>query len=239
MNEDRLLGGRVVLRQTERGLRAGLDAVMLAAAVPARPGERVLEAGTGAGQAMLCLMARVPGLTGIAVERDAELAALARENATANSATVEVITGDITDPALRARLPRCHHAFANPPYWPNGTAPPDRLRAGATHADSVPLSAWVAFCAAPLVHRGSVTLVLPAARVAEGMAALRGAGCGAVTLLPLWPRAGEPAKRVILQARRGAKGPDRVLPGLVLHEGAGWSAEAERVLRDGAALGAA
>jgi tRNA1(Val) A37 N6-methylase TrmN6 len=60
-----------------------------------------------------------------------------------------------------------------------------------------------------------------------------------VTLLPLWPRAGEPAKRVILQARRGAKGPDRVLPGLVLHEGAGWSAEAERVLRDGAALGAA
>lgn len=236
MSEDRLLGGRVVLRQAERGLRAGLDAVMLAAAVPAKPGERVLEAGSGAGQAMLCLMARVPGLAGVAVERDEELAALARENAAANGAAVEVIAGDIADPALRARLPRCHHAFANPPYWPGGTAPPERLRAGATHADAVPLAAWAAFCTAPLLHRGSVTLVLPAARLAEGMAALRGAGCGAVVLLPLWPRAGEPAKRVLLQARRGSKGLDRVLPGLVLHEGTGWSPAAERVLRGGAAL---
>ena len=236
MSSDRLLGGRVVLRQPERGLRAGLESVMLAAAVPAKRGERVLEAGTGAGQAMLCLMARVPGLAGIAVERNPALAALARENAAANGAALDVITGDIADAALRARLPPCHHAFANPPYWSGGTAPPERLRAGATHADEVSLAAWAAFCAAPLVHRGSVTLILPAARVSEGMAALRGAGCGALVLLPLWPRAGEAAKRVLLQARRGAKGPDRVLAGLVLHEGAGWTPAAEAVLRDAAAL---
>jgi tRNA1(Val) A37 N6-methylase TrmN6 len=238
VSEDALLGGRVRLRQPEGGLRAGLDAVMLAAAVNARPGERVLEAGCGAGQAMLCLMARVPGLAGIAIERDATLAALARGNAEANGAAVEVLTADIADPSLAARLPRCDHAFANPPYWPAGTRPPGALRAGATHADGVPLAAWAAACAAPLRHRGSVTLILPAARVAEGMAALRGAACGAIALLPLWPREGLPAKRVILQARRGAKGPDRVLPGLVLHAGKGWSAAAEAVLRDAAPLGA-
>lgn len=236
MSEDRLLGGRVLLHQPERGLRAGLDAVMLAAAVPARPGETVLEAGAGSGAAILCLMARVPGLAGIAIERDPELAALARRNAAANGAALTVIEGDIADPALRAALPRCHHAFANPPYWPAGTRPPEALRAGATHADSVPLAAWAAFCAAPLGHRGSVTLILPAARLSDGMAALRAAGCGALTLLPLWPRAGVAAKRLILAGRRGARGPDRVLPGLVLHEGEGWSAAAEAVLRDAGAL---
>lgn len=236
MSEDRLLGGRVLLHQPERGLRAGLDAVMLAAAVPARPGETVLEAGAGSGAAILCLMARVPRLAGIAIERDPVLAALARRNAAANGAALTVIEGDIADPALRAALPRCHHAFANPPYWAAGTRPPEALRAGATHADSVPLAAWAAFCAAPLGHRGSVTLILPAARLSDGMAALRAAGCGALTLLPLWPRGGVAAKRLILAGRRGARGPDRVLPGLVLHEGAGWSAAAETVLRDAGAL---
>ncbi|MCX7684420.1 MAG: N-6 DNA methylase [Acetobacteraceae bacterium] len=236
MSGDRLLGGRVVLRQPERGLRAGLDAVMLAAAVPAHPGETVLEAGTGTGAAILCLMARVPALTGIAVERDPELAELARANAAANRAALTVIEGDIADRRIRDGLPRCHHAFANPPYWPGGTRPPEALRAAATHADRVPLGAWAAFCAAPLGHRGSVTLILPAARLSEGMAALRAAGCGALTLLPLWPRAGTAAKRVILSGRRGARGPDRLLPGLVLHAGSGWTAEAEAVLRDAAAL---
>lgn len=236
MSEDRLLGGRVLLRQPEAGLRAGLDAVMLAAAVPARPGETVLEAGAGSGAAILCLMARVPGLAGIAVERDPELAALARQNAAANGAALTVIEGDIADPDLRRALPRCHHAFANPPYWPAGTRPPEALRAVATHADSVPLAAWAAFCAAPLGPRGSVTLILPAARLSDGMAALRAAGCGALTLLPLWPRAGVAAKRLILSGRRGARGPDRLLPGLVLHDGAGWSAAADAVLRGAAPL---
>lgn len=236
MSEDHLLGGRVVLQQPRTGLRAGLDAVMLAAAVPARPGETVLEAGAGTGAAILCLMARVPGLAGVAVERDPALAALLRHNAAANGAAITVLCGDVADPSLRAALPRCHHAFANPPYWPDGTRPPEALRAAATHADTVPLAAWAAFCAAPLRHRGSLTFVLPAARLAEGIAALRAAGCGAIGVLPLWPRAGQAAKRVILSARKGAKGPDRLLPGLVLHEGTGWSAAAEAVLRHAAAL---
>ena len=39
------LGGRLRLWQPARGYRSGADAVMLAAACPARPGERVLELG--------------------------------------------------------------------------------------------------------------------------------------------------------------------------------------------------
>jgi tRNA1Val (adenine37-N6)-methyltransferase len=235
--EDRLLNGRVLLRQPRAGLRAGLDAVLLAAAVPARAEERVLEAGCGSGAAFLCLAARVPGLAVCAVEREAGLAELAAANAAANgiAAQVSVTTGDIGDAALAGALPAVAHAFANPPYWPGGTPPPGGLRARATHAGAG-LGAWTRFLATPLRAGGTLTLILPAARLAAGMAALEAAGCGAIRVLPCWPRSGVAAKRVILQGRKGRRGPSRIEPGLVLHEAGGFSAAAEAVLRDAAPL---
>lgn len=240
LTEDRLLGGRVALCQPREGLRAGLDPVLLAAAVPARPGERVLEAGCGSGAAFLCLAARVPGLSVLAVEQDPELAALAARNAAANGlgGRVEVIAGDVRDRALAHRLPRCAHAFANPPWWPGGTAPPGARRRAATHEATAALADWAGFLAAALAPGGSLTLVLPAARFDQGLAALAAAGCGAARLLPLWPRAGQAAKRVIVQGRLGRRGPARVEPGLVLHgPGQGFTPEAEAVLRGAAGLG--
>lgn len=223
------------LRQPTEGLRAGHDAVLLAAAVPARPGETVLELGCGSGAAFLCLMARVPGLTVIAVEKQPPLAELARENAALNGVAgqVTVLTGDIADPDLRRALPRVAHGFANPPYWPGGTRPPVDARGAATHEADAALADWAACLGAALRHRGSATLVLPAARFADGVACLRASDFGSIVMLPLWPRAGVPAKRVLLRARRGGRGPAQVLPGLVLH-GDGGAAEA--VMRDAAAL---
>lgn len=239
LTEDALLGGRVLLRQPREGLRAGHDAVLLAAAVPARAGERVLELGCGSGAVFLCLAARVPGIEVVAVEREGRLAALARENAALNGLAerVTVIEGDVADPALRRALPRCAHGFANPPFWEAGTVPPAALRGAATHAAEVGLDAWADCLGAAVAHRGSATLILPAARFADGLGALAGAGFGSPALLPLWPRAGVAAKRVLVAARRGGRGPGRVLPGLVLHDGAGPGAAAGAILRDGAALG--
>jgi tRNA1(Val) A37 N6-methylase TrmN6 len=240
--EDRLLGGRVLLRQPRAGLRAGLDAVLLAAGIPARPGQRVLEAGCGSGAGFLCLAARVPGLRIIAVERDPALAALAMANAAANGLAeqVEVIEGDIRDRALARRLAHCDHAFANPPFWPGGTAPPEARRHSMTHAttaDAAGLDDWAGFLAAPLANRGTLSLILPAARLDQGMAALAAAGCAGTLLLPFWPRAGVAAKRMLLQARRGGRGPARIAPGLILHAaGEGFTPAAEAVLRDAAGL---
>ena len=236
--EDRLLGGRVLLRQPRFGLRAGLDAVLLAAGVPARAGQTVIEAGCGSGAGFLCLATRVPGLRIVAVERDPELAGLAIANAAANGIDAEVITGDIRDPEIVRRLPPCDHAFANPPFWPAGTAPPEPRRGAMTHATAgaASLAEWTRFLAAPLARRGTLSLILPAALLDGGMAALAAAGCAGTWLLPFWPRQGLPAKRMLLQSRRGSRGPASLTPGLVLHAGQSFTPAAEAVLRDAAAL---
>ncbi len=235
--EDRLLDGRVALRQPAKGFRAGLDAVLLAAFVPARSGEHVLEAGCGSGAAFLCLTARVPGLRVTAVERDATMASLATANAAANAVDAVVRDGDVADRALARQVGPCDHAFANPPYWPSGTPPPQALRSAATHESSAALASWAGFLAAALRDKGTLSLVLPAARFDAGIAAVLAAGCGAVTLLPVVPRCGDAAKRVLIRARKGGRAPARLLPPFVLHEADGrFTDAAEGVLRGGAAL---
>lgn len=240
LTDDGLLGGRVRLRQPRDGFRAAIDPVLLAAAVSARPGQRVLEAGCGSGAAFLCLAARVPDLHILAVERDPELARLARDNAALNGLAqrVEVIQADVRDHGLAARLGQVAHAFANPPWWPGGSSPPQPARQAATHGAGDTLDDWARLLTAAVAPRGSVTLILPAARFDAGASALRQAGCGTLTLLPVWPRAATPAGRVLLRARRGGRGPAAVLAGLMLHDAAGFTAAANAILRDAAALDA-
>lgn len=233
LTEDTLLDGRVRLLQPRGGFRAAIDPVLLAAFVPAREGEAVLELGCGTGAAFLCLAARVPRLDVTAVERDPAMAGLATRNAGLNLLPARIVSADLR--SLRD-LPPLHHAFANPPYWTGGTPSPLADRRQAAHEDA-PLLDWVQAMARPLRQKGTLSLVLPAARFAEAGAALLAAGCGGVRLLPLWPRAGVAAKRILIQARRGGRSPDEVLPGLTLHEADGRPTQAaEAVLRGAGAL---
>ena len=59
LSEDDFLGGKLRLKQPKRGHRAGHDAVLLAAATPAKPGERVVDLGAGVGVAGLAVASRV------------------------------------------------------------------------------------------------------------------------------------------------------------------------------------
>jgi tRNA1(Val) A37 N6-methylase TrmN6 len=231
-----LLGGRVQYAQPATGYRTGIEPVILAACIPARPGARVLEAGTGAGAGLLCLASRVPGLLGVGVERDAGQAALARANVAANG--FDGLT--IQHAELLAWQPDglFDHAFANPPWHDADATPsPDAQRRASKQAGPLLLSDWAHALARALRQGGTLTLILPAARLADGIAALSGACGGDIRLLPLWPKPGAAAKIVVLQGIAGGHGGSAILPGLVLHAPAGgYTDAAEAVLRHGAAL---
>ena len=232
ITEGGLLGGKIRYRQFVSGHRSGFEPVLLAASVPAKPGEHVLEAGTGAGAGLLCLAQRVPGVIGTGVEIERNLADLANENFKINGLSgYSCVCSDIEQAGFGAVF---DHAMANPP-WHGVSSPhsPDAKRALAHHARPLLLTRWIAGLKSCLKPRGSLGLILPATLYTEAASTLRLHGFGAVQLFPLWPRTGLPAKLVILAARLGARGPDRVLPGLALHDETGISAAAQAILRDG------
>ncbi len=235
--DDTLLDGRVKLRQPAAGYRVAIDPILLAAAVPARERDTVLDAGAGVGAAALCLAARLPGVTACGVEIQAPLAALFAENAAANGVDdrVRVETGDLFAHVAEGGYDQ---VMTNPPYHPagGGRPSPDASKQRANVEADFDLAAWVSACLALLRPKGVLTVIHDAGRLAELVAALA-PRAGDVRILPLWPRRGQPARRVIVQARRNVATPSTLLPGLVLHGPDGrFTRAAERVLRDGEAL---
>jgi len=238
--EDRLLDGRVMLTQPTRGYRVAIDAVLLAAATAASAGERVLDLGTGVGASALCLAARVPGVVVVGLELQPELAMLAVGNAAANglSERVTVMTGDVRQPRPPLAPWSFHRIMANPPYLRAGTHTPaaDSSRAAANGEGEADLAAWIGCAATLLRPRGVLTLIHRADRLDEVISLMR-RQFGAITVFPLWPRAGAPAKRILVSGRRGVASPARLAAGLVLHEAdGGYTAEADAVLRGGRGL---
>jgi tRNA1(Val) A37 N6-methylase TrmN6 len=231
-----LLGGRVLYSQPATGFRSGIEPVLLAASVQARPGERVLEAGTGAGAALLCLGTRVPGVIGRGVEIDESFARLAAANARANGLTdIEVVAVRIEDAVFPYQF---DHAMANPPYHPQGgSASPVAERETAKRGSGSLMLTWIEALARTLRHRGSLTLIVPGGMVSDCLTAMSGCRCPCTVLFPLWPKAGRAAKLVILRGLKNARSPMQLMPGLVLHQPDGsFTAAAQAILRDGAAL---
>lgn len=247
LTEDAFLGGRLRLLQPVGGLRAGLDAVFLAAACPARAGERVIEAGCGTGAASLCLATRVEGLRATGVEIDPELVRLANANAERNglAENFRAVRGDVTarrSDHAAASIPRDHfdHAIANPPFDIEGQTSsvqtPSRKRACTMPAGG--LERWVRFLATALHAHGTLTLIHRASALSQVLDCVEGR-FGAVEVIPLFPREGEPAIRIIVRGRKGSRAPLSLLPGLILHERNGaYTREAEAVLRHAQALDA-
>ena len=237
-SQDRLLGGRVVLHQPCSGYRVAIDSVLLAAAVPVKAGERVVDLGCGVGAVALCLLSRQPELQVLGVERQTTLAELARRNAAENG-WAERFTIEETDFASfpKACKGPFDHAVLNPPYHdPARQRPsPNPAKAAANHAEAASLAAVLDGARRILKHKGRVTMVHRADALKEILEAM--AGFGETTICPLWPKAGRPARRVIVTARKGVKSGSGILPGLVLHEADGtYTPAAAAILTEGQEL---
>lgn len=239
--ESALLNGRVRLRQPTRGYRAGMDAALLAAAIEARPGERVIEAGCGAGAVLMQIAARRPGVQLIGLERDPAAAALARQNAELNgvAADTTIMDGDVARGFRALDLPPCDWAVSNPPFFddPNALRAPAEGKLGAWMADDG-LVAWAGFLLKAVREGGRIVIIHRADRLAD-ILSLLSPKAGSFAIRPIHPFADQPAKRVLVQAIKTGKAPLRLLPPRILHDrdGSKHSAQAEAILRGEAGLG--
>ena len=234
-SDDRLLGGRVHLAQPMHGYRVAIDPVLLAAAVRAGAGEHVLDAGCGTGAAALCLAARVPDCSLTGVEMDADLAAIARANITANGFEGRITIAEST---LSAYDGAFDQAITNPPFYEpdRHTSSPLATKAAAHGEGVLDLDGWIKTVARLLKPGGRLTLIHRADRIGGILAAFEGR-FGAAVLFPLWPKQGVEARRILVSAIKGRRTLPRLMPGLVLHRPDGaYTDQAQAILRDAAPL---
>jgi tRNA1(Val) A37 N6-methylase TrmN6 len=240
MTEDSILGGRVRLRQSVSGYRAGLDAALLAAACDAPAGARVLDAGCGVGAVMLAAAARCPDAQFVGLERDVEAAALAAVNIALNGwePRLSVRVGDVAAPFSALGLPPFDAALANPPFFDDAGAlrgPAEAKRGAWLTAEG--LGAWTSFLVKAVREGGVITLIHRADRLADLLAGLT-PKAGSFQIRPLHPFDDVPARRVLIRAVKTGKAPLRLLPPLILHErgGAKHTGLTEAILRGEAEL---
>ncbi len=237
---DRVLGGRVMLRQDRKGYRAGMDAALLAAACDAPAGARVLEIGCGVGGALLAAATRRPEANFTGLEAAPGALALARENIEANglAGQVTVMEGDIARPFHGLGLKPFDAAMANPPFFddPGALRAPAEAKRMAWMAEGG-LAAWTGFLLKAVREGGSITIIHRADRLAD-LLDLLAPKAGSFQIRPIHAHADAPAKRVLVRALKTGKAPLQLLPALVLHprDGAKHTAEAEAILRGEASL---
>jgi tRNA1(Val) A37 N6-methylase TrmN6 len=227
----RFYGGKVRADQPKSGYRAGNDALLLAASLSAKPREKCLELGTGSGIVLLLADHRLTDCQFTGVENNPEQAALALKN-TKSHGNIEIVEADIVD------LPNSRHlqfdqVFTNPPFFDD----PDAVRMSDAKAPSfvngeAGLEDWIGVMLKMLKPRGIGTLILRADSLEKALHALFGKA-GRLRILPIHSFADAPAKRILVQFRKGVKSESAILPSLVMHDGNGegrFSARAEKIL---------
>lgn len=243
LTRNAFLGGQLQIWQPRGGYRAGVDPVLLAASVPARQRDTVLELGCGVGVASLCLARRIAGvqITGLEVQPD--YADLARRNAQDNAIAFDVLTGDLAEMPEALRQMQFNHVIANPPYFDRAASTPAQ-NPGREVAlgEGTPLSEWVSAAAKRAAPKGYVTFIQRADRLPE-LLAHAARHLGSLEVMPLIARRGRAARLVLLRGRKNGRAAFRMHDGWVLHDGAAhvvdgedYNAATGAILRLGAAL---
>jgi tRNA1(Val) A37 N6-methylase TrmN6 len=237
---DRLFDGRLLLHQASGGHRIGTDAILLAASAPALTLGLIVDVGAGAGAVGLALAQTNLRANVVLLEKNSRAAALARQNSAANGLEerVRVVEADLFDAAARKTeglVEAADLVVTNPPFLNiRGSRPsPDADRAMAHVLDEGGIEKWLRASLA-LLKPGGIFVAIHRADALDALLAGLARRLGGPEILPIFPKQGEKAARLILRGRKGAKTPLSLLQGLVLHrEDGSFTPLAEDIHRRG------
>jgi tRNA1(Val) A37 N6-methylase TrmN6 len=240
---DRLFDGRLILHQPEGGHRVGTDAILLIASAPPLERGLIVDVGAGTGAVGLALAQTRALAEVVLLEKNPLAAAFARQNVSANalSGRVRVVEADLFDAGTRQAQGLVEAAdlvVTNPPFLraDQSRISPDSDRAMAHMLDEGGIEKWLRASLA-LLRSGGFFVAIHRADALDALLAAFGGRIGGVEILPVFPKQGEKAIRVILRGRKGAKTPLSLLPGIVLHGADGrFTSEVEDIHRRGRRL---
>ena len=230
-----LFDGKLILSQPEQGYRVAIDPIFLAASIPSEQFEnaRILDMGCGIGTIGLCLLSRFScSVTGVDIQKD--YIALANQNAKdlGQSEQCHFVSGDLNDWTVDEPF---DVVVTNPPYMAEGTCSENEAKSRA-NKETTPFADWVDAGFRALTKGGYLFMIHRTDRLHELLATLQQKDFGSFEIYPLWPRAGQASKRVIIKARKMKYAPLIMHSGLVLHEGDMYTSAARHVLYDGQGL---
>lgn len=244
MNEytnDYLLNLKVKIFQPVNGYRASTDAVLLSSLVEKLdPLDSVLDVGSGTGAVSLCLAHRfqhqAPQISGLEIQP--ELVELSNFSSQENgfAAFLKYINADINNSNLPFQNGSFSHVITNPPYAFADMPSPNPSKAKAHNLDQTDLTGWIRFCLKMLKPFGHFFMVNRAEALTETLSVLNGRA-GKITVMPVYSKKGQNAKRILICAQKDSKAPLAISPGILIHEADGsYSPQAHKILRNGLSI---
>lgn len=237
---DSIFNGVIKITQPMQGFRFGIDAILLASSVPQKGVRRILDLGTGVGTALLGALHRVPLSQGIGVDINPDFLDLARLNGDQNDFDdrIRFLSHDIlsTPDPLKGELFEC--VMTNPPFYDADHATPSKDQA-LSRAKSISmgdLKTWLTYGLAKTTSGGFMIVLITPHFLASTLALLND-HLGDLRIFPVWSKRDQPAKRLLIAGKKGARGSASLLPGLVMHTQTGeYTKEAYAVLKEAAPL---
>ncbi|WP_367718836.1 methyltransferase [Nitratireductor sp. GISD-1A_MAKvit] len=234
-----------LVQPTGRGHRSGVDAMLLAAALPHGITGSVADLGAGAGAAGFAVASRCPHANITLVENAPEMTDCARRSiALAENRPfhdrVRLLEADVTLRGSEREAAGLHRdsfsaAIMNPPFnSASDRATPDPLKRAAHVMAEDLFETWLRTAAAIVRPEGLLALIARPASLMSILSALEGRFGGA-RIVPVHGRAERPAIRILLRAQKGNRAGLTLEPALVLRDRENRVTERAEALTNGRA----
>ncbi len=221
MHKIHLLNRKVALFQPEKGFKTTQDAVLLAAACPAKNYDRVLDMGCGVGGALFCLLWRTPTLHITGLDIESTYLDLAQKNATENSRNISLIESDIATYKVAHSEQRYDHIICNPPYFDSKDHSPSpidiKAKARGYQNGSERVDEWIKCARDNLKSNGSFSIIHKAEKL-DTLLALLNKSFGATEIFPIYSKVHNAAKRVVIRSYKDRHSPCTLHPPVIMHD---------------------